>query len=314
MRLRSSPGAMAGRRPRRIRTRRRPPTAGLRSSPGAMAGRRPTHRPPPSWPAQCCDPRPARWPGAGRRRCWSLTSLHGCDPRPARWPGAGSSRCHRRRRPTGRCDPRPARWPGAGSCSSASLSITNSLRSSPGAMAGRRLPPVHRQGDDVGVAILARRDGRAQGRIQRWRSGHPGVAILARRDGRAQAAAGPPVQGVRGRVAILARRDGRAQGWRRSCRAGWDRPRCDPRPARWPGAGGAARRRLALAVDVAILARRDGRAQGHSGRTRHADQDRGCDPRPARWPGAGTNAMSHPVAGREVAILARRDGRAQVPQ
>ncbi len=115
---------------------------------------------------------------------------------------------------------------------------------------------------------------------------HYRVAILARRDGRAQheikAATGLTVT----KVAILARRDGRAQRYATErLRRGYDS--CDPRPARWPGAAvvgsamfeqavsqlrsspgamagrspGACRLQRVHSEIVAILARRDGRAQ-----------------------------------------------------
>ncbi|SDZ24017.1 hypothetical protein SAMN05444365_1083 [Micromonospora pattaloongensis] len=143
-----------------------------------------------------------------------------------------------------------------------SVSSRNRLRSSPGAMAGRRDPAGGQAHQPLDVAILARRDGRAQDtsvpfgwpstrgscdpRPARWpgagvrrTAGHgaeSAVAILARRDGRAQVARAPAHQPTHPLVAILARRDGRAQGGR---------------PGLVP----------VLRVVVAILARRDGRAQ-----------------------------------------------------
>src|SRR6266511_148395 len=111
------------------------------------------------------------------------------------------------------CDPRPARWPGAALAEPDDIAAKLlELRSSPGAMAGRSLRLGAGQVLAAGV-----------------------VAILARRDGRAQ-----PDQ---------------AGGKPRAC------CRCDPRPARWPGAAGRGLTYPGAGQAVAILARRDGRAQ-----------------------------------------------------
>ncbi len=182
----------------------------LRSSPGAMAGRCP-QRPGPAVRRRRagCDPRPARWPGAaagsrtrsvtcpvlrsspgamaGRCMCW--VSAAGAAPGLRSSPGAMAGRC--------------------GGVLAPRTPTQTALRSSPGAMAGRCAGDDEQPGGVGGVAILARRDGRAlqlrpvDARSQRQ------VAILARRDGRAlllrRRRQRRPV-----RVAILARRDGRA--------------------------------------------------------------------------------------------------------
>ncbi len=183
-----------------------------------------------------CDPRPARWPGAGRLvRRRAVLGCPGCDPRPARWPGAGRGGARRARvdqavailaRRGGRaqahtidgqpaepegCDPRPARWPGAGLPTRGMPATSGSLRSSPGAVAGRRLTPAVEAADRAEVAILARRGGRAQDGVQYGLAAVEGVAILARRGGRAQVEGIDRSPGGTGVVAILARRGGRAQ-------------------------------------------------------------------------------------------------------
>src|SRR6266511_2885216 len=135
---------------------------------------------------------------AGSSHDAGLAQLHrvgGYDPRPARWPGAAptahpyhTSRCSIRSAPG--CDPRPARWPGA----------------------AHRVLRVHGKGDTV--AILARRDGRAQ-QLLLHPAVHGGPAL--RSSPGAMAGRSLVSDGARvGRplVAILARRDGRAQpGW-----------------------------------------------------------------------------------------------------
>src|SRR6266508_4138343 len=116
-----------------------------------------------SRPRDCCDPRPARWPGAARRH-------------PAVVP------CRRTVAILARRDGR-AQLTSAANASK----IYPRLRSSPGAMAGRSVAQTVRDGDRSSVAILARRDGRAQPvRLGDPVLPHLLVAILARRDGRAQ--------------------------------------------------------------------------------------------------------------------------------
>src|SRR6266542_4126432 len=72
--------------------------------------------------------------------------------------------------------------------------VNQSLRSSPGAMAGRSTTIIVIEYSDQLVAILARRDGRAQpaGSAPK-RVAVEAVAILARRDGRAQPVRSNPI-------------------------------------------------------------------------------------------------------------------------
>src|SRR6266508_4138346 len=139
---------------------------------------------------------------------------------------------------------------------------------------------------------------------------HYRVAILARRDGRAQheikAATGLTVT----KVAILARRDGRAQRYATErLRRGYDS--CDPRPARWPGAAvvGSAMFEQAprlLRSSPGAMAGRSPSSPGGGAMPANC-----CDPRPARWPGAADQCCECKQDLPTVAILARRDGRAQ---
>jgi len=113
------------------------------------------------------------------------------------------------------------------------------LRSSPGAMAGRSgFQQGPHDGDPDPVAILARRDGRAQPAAESF-----GAA---------------PWYLLRSSPGAMA---GRSLGY--ACVGpGRGAGGCDPRPARWPGAAG--QRIVVVDEDpgqVAILARRDGRAQ-----------------------------------------------------
>ena len=234
------------------------------------------------------------------------------------------------------CDPRPARWPGAARCVlDLAVNEGTMLRSSPGSVAGRSSEIRDQHGHYM--EELRSSPGSVAGRSLACRTaGDPRarVAILARLGGRAQL--------KRARYDEVDRAKLRSSPGSVAGRSSHGPPqdidrrrRCDPRPARWPGAApgrdtGAAR------VGVAILARLGGRAQPGAGRARRSP-GRCCDPRPARWPGAAylspcstswmTMLRSSPcsVAGRSpsqdacrgnapsrVAILARLGGRAQL--
>ncbi len=163
------------------------------------------------------------------------------------------------------------------------------LRSSPSAEAGRsqsRLlmcPPSPRR-----VAILAQRGGRAQPQFLDAFALIlvPRVAILAQRGGRAQLRGNPGPSPLH-------------------CR-------CDPRPARRPGAAPAPSpqpRRSPAGCDPRP-ARRPGAAAAQPGPTPHGRHC--CDPRPARRPGAACVVRHRRDTAGAVAILAQRGGRAQL--
>ena len=166
---------------------------------------------------------------------------------------AGRSRAGPRSTPwtPRRCDPRPARWPGA-ACAHGTDEVAEA----------------------VGVAILARRGGRAQ-RLCRTR--RKDVAPM----------------GLRSSPGVVAGRSFRVQNICQSYNRLRSSPGAVAGRSRTPG------HRIGVPADVAILARRGGRAQPTS-QYLFSPHTAGCDPRPGAV--AGRSRVSRQVPGRGIVL------------
>ena len=209
----------------------------LRSSPSAYAGRSLSAGLQLVTRSRCCDPRPARTPGAA-----GVTGVvQTPDPavailaqrvRRAQPDPTGHSRSR-----AGRCDPRPARTPGAAPHVRCSAAAVLELRSSPSAYAGRSTGPAGPRRSPPAVAILAQRVRRAQPR--QARRPDRSADRCDPRPARTPGAATPRSPGIAGCRSL--RSSPSAYAWRSEGALtgnpdGGQVDRCDPRPARTPGA------------------------------------------------------------------------------
>ena len=135
---------------------------GLRSSPGPKTGCSSSRACGTALSIPSCDPHPVRRPGAARggsrhvvsSECVAILTRSEDRVQPPR----GRRAC----RSAGRCDPHPVRRPGAATSRAPCLSISRTLRSSPGPKTGCSLRVHIRRQHHVRVAILTRSEDRVQ--------------------------------------------------------------------------------------------------------------------------------------------------------
>ena len=257
----------------------------LRSSPNTKAGRSLKFTPAIVDTTYGCDPRPAPRPGAAKVR-GHLCPI-GIVLRSSPSTKAGRSRSSRTRSSPGPmcCDPRPAPRPGAaplvlvGQGGQLGVAILAQHQGR-----AQLLVSVRMSGIPINVAILAQHQGRAQpGRGDHRPRRRLGVAILAQHQGRAQLLVSVRMSGIPINVAILAQHQGRAQLGSASSFGRARELRSSPSTK-------AGRSRYHLidvthSPQVAILAQHQGRAQPGGKHAQRPPSTR-CDPRPAPRPGA----------------------------